>query len=283
MESDDDFAREVLLRVASRFSVDKPFYVGIGEHELAALYVLMVRLFPPHEDAERATGFIGVRDSVGYLRDGIPRYLADLGTEAAVAALSELIAGHPEFSHLAYYLALAERAMRIATWLPLSPKEVLALADKPTLKLVTSPADLCEILAAALEKFGAALHGAQTPVRDLWDRQKGKDIFRPIDENALSDVITRFLRTELEQCRHLRQSRSRNQPRARSARRAADRHFSQRRSPPAGWPIVRPDRRRDRDERVLERRIVHGPRSATVRRLHDPVARAGRHLFGRLV
>ncbi len=87
--------------------------------------------------------------------------------------------------------------MRIATWSPLSPKEVLALADQPNLKLVTSPADLCEVLVAALQKFNAALHGAQTPVRDLWDRQKGKDIFRPIDENALSDVITRFLRAEL--------------------------------------------------------------------------------------
>ena len=108
-----------------------------------------------------------------------------------------MIAGHPQFGHLAYELSLAERAMRIASWSPLSPKEVLALADKPNLKLVTSPADLCEVLAAALEKFGASLHGAQTPVRDLWDRQKGKDIFRPIDENALSDVITRFLRTEL--------------------------------------------------------------------------------------
>jgi hypothetical protein len=50
---------------------------------------------------------------------------------------------------------------------------------------------------AALQKFNASLHGAQTPVRDLWDRQKGKDIYRPIDENALSDVITRFLRAEL--------------------------------------------------------------------------------------
>jgi hypothetical protein len=57
--------------------------------------------------------------------------------------------------------------------------------------------DLCEVLVAALKKFNAALHGAQTPVRDLWDRQKGKDIYRPIDENALSDVIARFLRTEL--------------------------------------------------------------------------------------
>jgi hypothetical protein len=62
---------------------------------------------------------------------------------------------------------------------------------------VTSPADLCEVLVAALEKFNAALHGAQTPVRDLWDRQRGNDIYRPIDESALSDVITRFLRVEL--------------------------------------------------------------------------------------
>jgi hypothetical protein len=120
-----------------------------------------------------------------------------LGTDAAVTALSELIAEHPEFGNLPYELSLAERAMRIATWSPLSPKEVLALADKPSLKLVTSPADLCEVLVAALGKFNASLHGAQTPVRDLWDRQSGKDIYRPIDENALSDVITRFLRTEL--------------------------------------------------------------------------------------
>ena len=197
MESDDEFAREALLRVAAHFSFDRPFYRGLGERDIAALYLLMARLFPRNDEAERATGFIGAWDSVGYLRDGIPRYLASLGTDAAVTALSELIAGHPQFGYLAYDLSLAERAMRIATWSPLSPKEVLALADQPNLKLVTSPADLCEVLVAALQKFNASLHGAQTPVRDLWDRQKSKDIYRPIDENALSDVIKRFLRTEL--------------------------------------------------------------------------------------
>jgi hypothetical protein len=195
MEADDDFARDALLHIASHFSFDKPFYAGMSERDVASLYALMARLFP--DDVERATGFIGAWDSVGHLRDDIPRYLAGRGTEAAVAALSELIAGHPRFSHLVYNLSLAERAMRIATWSPLNSKEVLTLADKPNLRLVTSPADLCEVLVAALEKFNAALHGAQTPVRDLWDRQKGKNIYRPIDENALSDVITRFLRSEL--------------------------------------------------------------------------------------
>jgi hypothetical protein len=190
-------SREALLRVATHFSFDSPFYRGLSEHDIAALYVLMARLFPRNDEAERATGFVGAWDSVGSLRDCIPRYLASLGTEAAVRALSELIAGRPEFGNLAYELSLAERTMRIATWSPLSSKEVLALADQPTLKLVTSSADLCEVLVAALQKFDASLHGAQTPVRDLWDRQQGKDIYRPIDENALSDVITRFLRTEL--------------------------------------------------------------------------------------
>ena len=126
MEFDDDFARQTLLRVASNFSFDKPFYAGIGVRELAALYSLMARLFPRNEEAERATGFIGARDSIGYLRDGIPHYLAGLGTEAAVAALSELIAGNPEFSHLAYDLALAERALRLATWSPLRARQTIA-------------------------------------------------------------------------------------------------------------------------------------------------------------
>jgi hypothetical protein len=197
MESDDDFARQVLLGVALHFSFADPFYIGIGERDLAALYVLMARLFPPDAEADRATGFMRDVDSVGHLRDGIPRYLAERGTEAAVVALRELITRHSQFGHLAYQLSLAERAMRIATWSPLTPKEVLALADKPNLKLITSPADLSEILVAVLEKYGVALHGAQSPVRDLWDKQRGRDIFQPIDENALSDVITRFLRTEL--------------------------------------------------------------------------------------
>jgi hypothetical protein len=199
MANDDDFARNVLLHVASRYGFGTPFYSGLSAQAITDLYVLMVRLFPRRDDDDHRSGprFLGALDSIKYVRDSIPRHLAGLGTEAAVAALSALIAAHPEFSDLAYALALAERAMRIATWSPLSAKEVLALSDKPSLKLVTSPADLCWLLVETLEKFGEALHGAQTPVRDLWDRQGKDDVFRPIDENAFSDVVVRYLRSEL--------------------------------------------------------------------------------------
>jgi hypothetical protein len=42
------------------------------------------------------------------------------------------------------------------------------------------------------------LHGEQTPIRDLWDRQAGRTLtLRPVDENALSDHVQRFLKRDL--------------------------------------------------------------------------------------
>lgn len=197
MESDDDLAKRIVARVAMHFDFGSPFYRDLGEHDIAALFKLVARLFPPRNDSHQATGFVGSLDSVSYLRDGLPRHLAGMGTATAVTVLNELIADHPQLAHLAYELALAERTMRLATWSPLSPKEVLALTDKPALKLVNTAGDLCDVLTEVLTKFAGSLHGAQTPVRDLWDRQGSKSVFRPIDENGFSDVITRFLQTEL--------------------------------------------------------------------------------------
>jgi hypothetical protein len=197
IDSDDEFARDVLLRAASHYSFDRPFYRGLSERDVADLYSLITRLFLRDDEMEPTVGFVTEFDGIGHLRDSIPRYLAQLGSQAAVDVLATLVARHPELDSLVYELSLAQRIMRIKTWSPLTPKEIMALTDKPTTKLVTSPSDLFQIVRAALEKFAEELHGAQTPVRDLWDRQRGKGMFCPIDEPAISDVITRFLRAEL--------------------------------------------------------------------------------------
>lgn len=200
MQADDAFARQVITRIAQHFEFGTPFYRDFNEQDIATFFRLVTRLYPPSEDQPRQTGFMGTWDSISYLRDGLPRHLAGLGTEVAVNQLNQLIAEYPPLTNLAYELTLGERAMRLATWSPLSPKEVLALSDSPTLKLVNSPSDLSDILIAALTKFTETLHGAQTPVRDLWDRQgTQKEVYRPIDENGFTDVLTRFLRSELTQ------------------------------------------------------------------------------------
>ena len=62
---------------------------------------------------------------------------------------------------------------------------------------MTAPDDLREILITALRKYEAELHGAQNPIRGLWDRQHGGKTFRPIEEDGLSDDVKLFLQKTL--------------------------------------------------------------------------------------
>jgi hypothetical protein len=195
--ADDELARAILTHAAGSFYLATPFYAAIGEEAIADLYLMMARLFPPEKDPRASSGIVGPRDMLPSLRDGAPRYLAGTGTEAGLRALRRLVAERPNTPLLPFELSRGELEMRLKTWSPLTSKEIFALTDQPNARLVTSAADLMEILVEALARFATELHGAQTPVRDLWDRQGTAKVFRPIDENGLSDVIARFLRREL--------------------------------------------------------------------------------------
>lgn len=195
--ADDELALAILTEAAGSFYLATPFYAAIGEEAIADLYLLMARLFPAERDPMGPSGFVGPFDTVPSLRDGAPRYLAAMGSEAAVRALRRLVAERPNTPLLPFELSRAELEMRLKTWSPLTTKEIFALTDRPSARLVTSAADLLDILLEALATFAAELHGAQTPVRDLWDLQPHNRGWRPIDENGLSDAITRFLRREL--------------------------------------------------------------------------------------
>ena len=78
----------------------------------------------------------------------------------------------------------------------MSVKEVFATTDKRNAGLVTSPDDLREAMVRLLAQWQAELHGAQNPVRALWDRQ-ADGTFRPIDEDGLSDQVRLYLQREL--------------------------------------------------------------------------------------
>jgi hypothetical protein len=114
-----------------------------------------------------------------------------------VRALRRLVTLHPDLPILPFELSRAEIAMRLKTWSPFTMREVFAVTDRPDTRLVTSVVDLLAILLEILEKFAAELHGAQTPMRDLWDRQRTSQLYRPIDENGFSDVVARRLRHHL--------------------------------------------------------------------------------------
>ena len=195
--ADEDLARALLTHAADGVYYTVPFYTAIGVEAVADLYLLMVRLFPPEADPKAPSGFVSSLDLLPTLRDGTVRHLAAIGTGESVQALMRLAAARPDIPLLPFELSRGEVEMRLKTWSPLTVKEVLALTDHPGAKLISSAADLLEIVLKRLEAFIADLHGAQTPVRDLWDRQGKTGFYQPIDENGISDVITRFLRHEL--------------------------------------------------------------------------------------
>ena len=160
---DDELARAVFLYAARHFSLATPFYAGIGEEAIADLYLLMERLFPSKDDERGPSGFVSPLEAIPYLRDGAPRLLVSMGTEAAVRALRRLVTAHPDLPILPFELSRAELAMRLKTWSPLTTREMFALTDRPDTRLVTSTDDLLAILIEILDQFAAELQAPRRP------------------------------------------------------------------------------------------------------------------------
>ena len=191
-------AKSLLSELAgSNFHSSGP-YRDLTPDQLGGLYLLMLRLFPGDEEMRNASGFVTPHQMTLAFRDGIVRYLVSLGSEDAVKALMRLAVARPDIPMLPFELSRCELEMRSKTWSPLTSKEVFALTDRQNAQLVVSPEDLLELLVEALDDFVAEVHGIQTPVRGLWDRKGTSRLFRPIDENGLSDAVTIYLRQRLQ-------------------------------------------------------------------------------------
>jgi hypothetical protein len=197
--ADRTFGHDVFLKIAHEYRHDFTFYAALAEDQIGDLYLWLEQNFPLHADPRhhsRGAHFVGPEESVGHLRDGILRYLVNLGTIKSVEVLRRVIGQLSERGWLAYQLLEAEQMMRTKTWIPLLPPEIISVTESSEGKLVQSAGELTEVLMDALRRYEQQLHGEQTPVRALWDRQADGS-FRPVDENALSDHVRLFLRREL--------------------------------------------------------------------------------------
>jgi hypothetical protein len=194
ISTDRTFGSDLFLKVGHDYRHEPPFYLKLSEEELGALYTWLEETFSTETDPDRLgeAFWVGPRESVAHLRRKVLSHLVSLGSEASVLALRRVVAQLPDRKWLAYELLEAERTMRIKT----SPADVTRVTQSSSGVLVRSEQDLADLLVSALRKYERELHGEQTPARDLWDRQ-ANGLFRPIDENALSDHVRRFLKREL--------------------------------------------------------------------------------------
>lgn len=176
------------------------FFTSLNEQQLAEIYVYLEELFPRNSDPQHVAGeahFVGPRESVAHLRDGLPQQIVNRGTLAAVEAMRWIVGKLPKLDWLQFRLLEAQQMMRMKTWALLTPKELFRLVASKRRLLVQSGDDLCELLTEALRKYECELHGEQNPVRALWDRQESGATFRPVEEDSLSDNVSLFLRREL--------------------------------------------------------------------------------------
>jgi hypothetical protein len=195
-----DFARRFFLNLGASYRFQESVFAELTEQQCAEAYVLLLQLFPPSSDPQHRPGqahFVGPHESLAHMRDGIIPQIVNRGTPAAVSAMRWIVSQLPDLTWLSFHLRDAEQMMRTKTWSPLSPRDVFQLTDSRDRLLVQSADDLCELLMDTLRRYEAELHGEQTPVRSLWDRQGSGNLFRPIEEDGLSDHVSLYLQREL--------------------------------------------------------------------------------------
>ena len=194
--NDRPFGSDLFLKFAHEYRHEQMFYSTLTEAQLGELYIWLEQTFPVQADPHGQ--WAGPRDTVAHLRDRVLRCLVNTGTEAGVQVMREVVRQLADREWLVYQLLEAEKIMRTKTWSPLSPREIIRVTESSSGLLVQSSEQLAGVLTAALRRYERELHGEQTPIRDLWDRQANRTLtLRPVDENALSDHVQRFLKRDL--------------------------------------------------------------------------------------
>lgn len=191
LDNDTDLAVKTL---AASATVRERRVPPVGATEHAELYGWLVRRFPHSEDPhELGAHFVGPREEIAHWRDRILDELRGAGTEEAVDAVAGLAQRLPTLDWLAVVHADAQDALRHALWQPTTVSDLRRLAVDRSARLVSSPAELCDVVEAALRDVQRRLQGDTPEAPQLWDtaarRPKEEDALSDYLQNRLTDVI----------------------------------------------------------------------------------------------
>lgn len=199
IQQDTSFGREVLESGAYGYS--HGIKSNLTETQLADLYLWLVCQYPYEEDTDYSNcGAHNVtrRDCMGDLRNSTLSQLQEKGTSLACAKIQHLIQELPALFWLKKTLLVAQANMRRKTWQSPKPEQILQLVFDREKRLVQSGEQLLDVLIESLDRLTLELQGETSAVRDIWDKNVNSNSFRPIDENAFSDYVKRFLDRDLK-------------------------------------------------------------------------------------
>jgi hypothetical protein len=197
MRSDRQFGRDVVEAVAVEDMHNASIVMRLSERDAAEFYVWIARQYPHNADPKRTGPFVSTRDAIAGYRDTVLRAIEHRGTTDAIEALLWIAAELPDAAWMKWVIASARQLTLQATWRPIAPADIINLTQSPNCSLVQNPADLQDVILESLMGLEALLQGETPAARDLWDKSKG-GVFRPVDENDLSNYVKRYLEQDLK-------------------------------------------------------------------------------------
>lgn len=196
-ESNQSFFRITLLAIAE--NNDRIRILNqLTEEEIADLYIMMVKTFPYEKEPDyRMSMRVTPYDVISKMKGYVLNYLKEKGTNKAYNEIKRIQKTFPELNWLQDIINEVEETIRQNTWVPLEPKMILDIFKNNKKRLIQNGNDLINVIVESLEELEIRLHGETPSVVDIWNEVK-KGIYRPKDENRLSDYIKRHLENDLK-------------------------------------------------------------------------------------
>ena len=194
VQADANFGRALPEDVSYSRPDRRAFGAGFTEAQLEDLYVWLAEQYPPPNDL-RASGAMGLVDTVRFLRDGTLEVLKRRGTFEACDSLARIELRLPQAKWMRYHFDEAEVLACALTWEPPSPAAILAMGTDRNKRFVESSEQLLGAIVESLQRLQAELHGELAAVGDLWNNDGNE--WWPRQEEDVSDYIVRFLRRDL--------------------------------------------------------------------------------------
>ena len=196
-EHDTGFGSDVIESVSFPPDPRVNFLAKLRDLDLANLYVWLVRQYPYNNGDRGPAGFVSPMHTVRMLRDGALTVLKQRGTQESVGALVYIVTELPQYSWLKFHLIEARNIARTRTWTPPTPADIVRLARQSDLRLIQNGTELLNVIVESLDRLQAKLHAEVPAVQFLWNKVANK-VFRPCDENALSDYVKLHLDDDLQ-------------------------------------------------------------------------------------
>jgi hypothetical protein len=193
-----DFGRVVVGSVSYASPGAATFVEKLNEDQLGTFYIWLLTNYPPSPLDHRGAGAMGPSQTAVMLRDQVLEHLKRRGTFAACDAIRNVMGTFRQYSWLAFHLEEAESLARAATWHPVSPQQLLALASDRSTRLVETEEQLLDAIVESLDRLQDKMHDELPAAMHLWSVLPN-DKLRPKYEEDLSDYVALHLREDLRQ------------------------------------------------------------------------------------